>query len=350
MDAAGSVWASDGGQVFQLGPSGLEAVPFFRVGPTDEAPTTITALGPALPEDRAAVWVSAANGLFRLEEGFLLATDPSQPAADWITQTPVGPMNGVWWAAGPRLRRLATDRLDTLDLDAAGVGAARELALGPDLGLLRGDGGLFELRRVLGRYEVQALTAVASEPRSVALHSGSWWVATATDLWRGTLDSERWTWERWTGLEDLRHLVGGADGGLWAVTADGRPVRIDVDARTAERLSSPSPTVALTRSPTGAVVGLRADGIDVWVDAGSGVGFAADVLPWLGTHCLECHTIEPGNYADYDVFVTFASEALRRVRLGDMPRCGADLCPTEERLAPADYAVLEDWIEGGLAP
>jgi len=78
------------------------------------------------------------------------------------------------------------------------------------------------------------------------------------------------------------------------------------------------------------------------------VGFAADLRPWIQTHCALCHSTHTADFTDPAVFRARAEDALRRVRAGDMPRCnGALRCGPEQLLT--DYPLLEGWIRGGYA-
>jgi hypothetical protein len=98
---------------------------------------------------------------------------------------------------------------------------------------------------------------------------------------------------------------------------------------------------------------------DVWsgrgsalvrLKAGAGtadVKFAADLRPWLMTHCSMCHA----DFTDVVAFTPRAEAALQKVKSGDMPRCtGGVPCAPDQRLLASQYAVLEGWIRGGKQP
>ncbi|MEM9113381.1 MAG: hypothetical protein AAGD10_07495 [Myxococcota bacterium] len=326
-------------------------VGLFRGDGSSETELEFVALDAGdLPPDRAlavvtsaeGAWLAADNGIYAVEGRFVLAVDAlARPA--WLTANLIG-LDGLWWAEAERLVRWTAESSEELDLSS--FGPATELSFSGSYGLVRIGARFFELAEG-PEYTLLDVTPSAQGLGPSTGHDGSWWMVHEGGLLRRPAGSD----EAWTPFllaeRRVQDVVSGADGALWIQT-DRDLLRMDAPYEAAV-IRSENAVEAMVHAPEGTVARLVDGSLQVWVDTTSElVGFEEDVLPWLTEQgCIACHSTSPGDYADYEVFSGLASEALSRVRSGDMPRCGAGLCPPEEQLTPEEYAVLEAWIAGG---
>ncbi len=298
----------------------------------------------AVVTSQAGPWLAAGNGIYALEGSFLLVVD-AEARPDWITPGD-GDLSGLWWAQDTKLRRWTEDASDELDLRDYGAPAA--LAFAGGRGLIRVGDRLYELAEDMG-YTLRDLTPGSVAPGPAVGHDGAWWVAAGDGLLRRPLGGQA-PWTRYELGVPVRDLASGADGGLWVQTED-TLLRMEAPYEEAA-IRSETSTGSLLGASDGTVARVMQNNLQMWVDVTSPVvGFEDEVLPWLNENgCITCHSVSPGDYSNYEVFSDLAGEALSRVRSGDMPRCGADVCPPDEQLTPEEYAVLEAWIAGGRAP
>jgi len=339
FDAGRPVRATEAGLVRGLDETET-VIEFVALEEGDEAPVDPS----AVVTSEAGAWLAAGNGIYALEGSFLLVVDAAG-RPDWVTAG-AGALSGFWWAQGTDLRRWTEDASDAIDLSDFGTPTA--LVFTEDRGLLRIEDRLFELTEDEG-YTLRDLTPENGVAGPAVGHDGAWWVADGSGLLRRPAGQDG-PWTRYTLEREVVDLASGADGALWVQTADAL-LRMEAPYERAVTRSE-APADGLVDASDGTVARLLQDSLQVWVDTtGPLVGFEDDVLPWLNENgCITCHSVSPGDYSNYEVFSDLAGEALSRVQSGDMPRCGAGVCPPEEQLTPEEYAILEAWIAGGRAP
>jgi ligand-binding sensor domain-containing protein len=356
-DAEGHLTLLAGGAVFSL--IGAELIErSLYAAPGD--PAALGSVHAIAQRSGGGAWIAADAGLFRLEPPYVsyvpidIGGGPARAVAD-VAQ---GAVRGLWIASSAGLFHRAPDgTFERLEIGGMGIdvtGFAAEP--GGAAALARDASGLLLIEAEGGKLFASRPALAAGPAHAVAASAGTLWAAADGGLFRWRAgDQPRWT--RFTFSSDpasaipaVAVAVDPATGAAWARTAADL---IRVEAGDA---------LSAFAAPGGTQMGaLAVDGIgDVWTAGGSelhklstgsgtlGVTFEADLKPWLAMHCALCHQNATADFLQYEVFAERAETALGKVRAGDMPRCdGAQVCPQERRLQPADYAVLESWIREG---
>lgn len=352
--AATTVGVTGEGALVAASVAGLEAwddgtwvpLPLFTAAPDVEAPATD--VRSVVPRVDGGAWILADTGLYRTTEGFHVLVDPSIDQGRLAFPGGAAPFDGVWIATPTDLLQLSAGGFRSFSIphaaDLTGLATAVD---GREVGLLGSD-GVQLLRPTADAFELQPTMGPIEAPRAIAHHDGQWWVAGAS--LHASAEPET-LWTRHPLPEAATQLATGPDGALWF--AGRRSVYAVVDGAAERRFEAPvgCEIEQLLSAPGGdlwARCGERAFG---WRAGPSGPSFAQDVLPWLEANgCVACHAAPALDFRIIDDFRSVASDALSRVASGDMPRCANGPCPPDEQLTPEAYAILGDWIEGGMMP
>jgi ligand-binding sensor domain-containing protein len=347
VSAEGNLVAVAADRVLELTAGVLEQRHLYAEG-TD--PTTLGTVTAVTPRAAGGAWLATSNGLFTVDSRYVTHSPvvAGMGALAGAGEAPTGTLKGLWLAASNGVYRRQSAQTDRYHVDGYseearavaidGEGIAALAVLGSQLLLLTpGEGGV---AAALPPEEVGTVSAVAAGKRVL-------FAATERGLYRwAQATTPQWT--RFTlGEQAAREVrVDPVTGSAWAAT-DSSLIRIDGDTATA--FSRPPGTRALAVDRLGDVWAATASSL-VRLKAGAGstaATFATDLKPWIQANCAMCHS----DFVDPVVFTPKAETALQRVQIGDMPRCtGGVPCPTEQRLEPAQYAVLEGWIRGGKQP
>lgn len=341
--ADGALLVTDGASLFEVRTDGTRAIAFFTERPEVEVPARrIIAL---VPRAAGGAWVVADNGLYRTEGRYYVAVDPSVTGARAAFASSAAPLDGLWLATDAALVRLSDRAASSYDwpepgrtvaLAVAPDGRGALVATSTDVWLLAeaADGGL----------ERSPVAWPPGSPRATAHVRAAWWVG-GDALYTSDDPTRRW----------IRHAVPGPvatvgrgpDGVPWWTDGAALYALGDGEAR---RIHEADIEHAV-HAPAGDVWILAEGEARRWRADDGRPTFAGDVAPWLEAEgCVACHMAPALDFRRYDDFRGVASDALRRVESGDMPRCGSDRCPPEQRLSPERYAVLARWIEAGMAP
>lgn len=341
--ADGALLVTDGLALFEVGPSGARPMSFFTERPDVEAPADrIVAI---VPRAEGGAWVVADNGLYRTEGQYYVAVDPTMVGARAAFASNAAPLDGLWLATSAALVRLSDRAASTYDwpnpdqtvaLAVAPDGARALIVTSTDTWLLSEaeDGGLVR----------SPVAGSPAAPRAVTNVGGAWWLGGDAMY---TSDDPTAGWTRYLLPEPARSVGRGPDGQPWWTDGAALYALSDGEARRVHRAE----VEHAVHAPTGDAWILADGEARRWRADDGRPTFAGDVTPWLEAQgCVACHLAPALDFRRYDDFRGVASDALRRVESGDMPRCGNHRCPPEQQLAPDDYAVLARWIETGMAP
>jgi hypothetical protein len=347
VDADHHVVVVAGGVTYALERGALVPRPLYAGAGEPEA---LGAARAVTPRAEAVAWIASEAGLFSVDRHYVTRSPMSEVAADVSTVTDVatGPLAGVWLVAQGRLHR-ATDALDALSIPglgqvahfaAASDGTFAVAASGHGVRVLRAAGSSLEASDP--NLELGAIHGLAGGPGAV-------WLATATGLYRTDGAAfTRFTFGEGSAPAVTAVAVDPGTGAAWAATSGSL---VEVRGERLTRHGGATGEHGLVVDQLGDLYSM-ASGALVFRGTGATDGTAvtfADVVPWIEARCSACHSNQTSDFRDYEVFVTRAEEALSRVRAGDMPRCaGSVRCAPEDALAPADYAVLEQWIRDGM--
>jgi ligand-binding sensor domain-containing protein len=350
---AGHLLAVVTGQLHEL-EGGVLEVRSLYVGTADpEALGNVHAIAPRIG---GGAWIAAEAGLFGLDAAYTVKIPLLEDEGEVFTVADAGgPLAGLWLGTGGGLFRRRAESVEKYAVPSAsgavtlfavqGNGKTAAARIGDTLVLLEDAGGqVLTDRPPIDTGAIHAIAA-GSDALYVGADRGLFVYRAGTVPWtQYTLAAQG------SPAVAVRAIsVDVAMGAAWARTDSGL-VRL---------LDGALSTYAMSG---GDMALLAVDNFgDVWT-AGSGelgrssvstsmggATFSQGVLPWIRAECSQCHMNQTQNFEDYEVFVHVAESALARVRFGDMPRCDGGLrCPTEERLQPADYAVLEQWIRDGM--
>ncbi len=337
VTAAGELLVARRSDLFSAGSQGLERLELFASDGADVPVADVVAIA---PRPAGGAWVVGTNGLYRTEGRFHVVVDPSLTGVRRAFTTAVSPLDGLWLTTAGGLVRLAAESfssydvpspLDIVDLDVSADGTSVMVAWSDTVRLLVVTPNGIELQDTAG--------SIAGS-LSVARNGGRWWVGSDA-IYETSAPRDGWTaYELSSAPTDLGT---GSDGKLWWRSGDGVFVYGDPAQRIMDEEVS-----SLVFAPTGDVWALTSSTAHGWLADASRVGFSQDVLPWLRSEgCVDCHADRGEDFTDYDYARRVGSDSLRRVQSGDMPRCGAGLCPPNDRLTPEDYSVLERWLEAG---
>lgn len=332
--------------VLALGPSSLEPRRLFA-GPGD--PVLLGTVRALAPRREGGAWLGSDVGLFTVDRLYVLplSTEPSPISA--VAEVAEGPLAGVWLLTAEALylsTEAALDRFAIPDLLGPLAGLAVDPAgrraitfAGPETLLLE----------PVGRdLDVWPLPVDVGAARAVAASESGLWVAAEAGLFVLPAESgpEAWAEVRVDGAPVDAVTLASEPSGAFALDRAGRLLALDLDE--AAVLAEGLPTSARLSGDGRGGAWVAADGsLDGYrIDAPS---FAADVRPFVETHCARCHGDPGADYRDYAVFAPRAEAALDRVRAGDMPRCEDDQ-RCDEGLPEETYEVLERWIQGGMLP
>ncbi|MBI4816359.1 MAG: hypothetical protein HY791_08875 [Deltaproteobacteria bacterium] len=315
---------------------GAEAVEPRAVAPSATtgayvlSPRSILALGPIYLEDA-----------FELAGGTDLAV-----AAE-------GPLEGIWVATATGALVIRDGKVSRYEIGLGGpidfVAVTRSGSMGLVSSSLE---GLVALQMSAGQLSGEASPIEDSTVHD--LDAGPYSVLAATSNGVIRRDSSGWTWFVLGPTHELD--VDPVTGVAW-VRGDDELYSIDGDVVAAVKAPGTELGLATELGPDRMSVDLAGDlfvrAPDGVVRLRTGAGPVAtfdEVTSLLRAHCVRCHANQTQDFLDYEVFVTRADEALRRVRSGDMPRCEGGVRCKEPILSPGDWSVLERWIRGGKRP
>ena len=339
IDTEGRLWTTIDGGAFVIEAGALNPrLPFADAG----APTQLGRVQRIRPRVDGGAWLATDEGLWSAAGLYVRhrPTDLPNPRLLDVQEVSTGALAGLWlaasdgvyWTTTTSAQRIEADRpADRLAVN--GTVAALVDATGLRLLTSSADGLLLE--------DAPFNTPV----RDVAATADAIYVATDDGLYRYR-DA---VWTEFT-LDDVP--LGRID--ALAVRGD------DVWGRSSDAILAIGPMAR--RFPVIGTSGLAVDQLgDVYAASATGLArassgavadvttFSQDILPWIDTHCAVCHGNQTQDFRTYDVFRSVASDALTRVRSGDMPRCeGGVRCAPEDNLSADDYSVLERWIRAGL--
>jgi hypothetical protein len=337
------------GKVYELEAASLQWRPLYDEGGEDP---TLGTVGAIRPRVEGGAWLAGDDRLFIVDELFVL-TSPlmlDAGAIHDVADVGSGALAGLWLAAEQGLYRRTADAIEKWsipNLDGAATGIAvstngrfAAAIVGAELVVLEDDAGQVVSDR--GVVDIGTVTSVAASQNAV-------WAAGAKGVVRYSPDeAPPYRMYAVTGAE--RVVTDPVTGAAWVRTADGI---IEIEGKSLASYAMPmiaGQTPDLVVDRLGDVFSAGAEGLakNGTGAAGAGATFSADVLPWIQSNCSQCHMNQTQNFETFEVFAELAEDALSRVRTGDMPRCtGGVRCPDEQRLAPADYAVLEQWLRDG---
>lgn len=306
------------------------------------------------PRASGGAFLGTTKGLFLLDQLYVTKSPLALSGAaihDLIEQSS-GPLAGLWLATDAGLFKKSREALEQLSIDgASGASTAIAIEAGGQFGLVVWGGALYVLEPAEAGLRSDRPPLDTGRIHALAAGRGVAWAATEKGLFR--YDPKNFPSFRQYALAgtmeaalEIRDVSVDSTGATWAL-ADGRLLLVESN----RAVTYPAPGVVQ------AVVDRLGD---VWAAAGTtllrrgtstgeSVSFAADVKPWITTHCAACHRNQTQDFEDYQVMKGLAEASLERVRSGDMPRCAGGLrCEAEMRLAPSDYAILEQWIRYGL--
>ncbi|MCA9554156.1 MAG: hypothetical protein KC933_29245 [Myxococcales bacterium] len=347
VDADHHVVVVAGGVTYALEQGALVPRPLYAEA---GEPEVLGAARAVAPKAATGAWLATDAGLFSVDRHFVTRSPMSEVASDVgaVADVAAGPLAGLWLVSQGILHH-ATDALDALSVPGLGQvshfavsadGAFLVAAQGATVRVLEpGDGGLVARDPSLALGTVHGL---AGAPGAV-------WLATSTGLYETDgAGFTRYTFGQASAPEVTQVAVDPATGGVWAAAGGSLYY---VQGNLLKRHGGAAGERGLVVDQLGDLYSM-ASGALIYRGTGATDGTAVtfgDVVPWIEARCSACHSNQTSDFRDYDVFITRAEDALARVRSGDMPRCaGSVRCPTEEALAPADYAVLEQWIRDGM--
>lgn len=310
-------------------------------------------------------YVAADEGLFLLGPLFVTRSPLSDEvgAVHALSEAASGALSGLWLATELGLFIRTPAGLESLSVDGVEV-APSHVAIEREgrFGAVVYEDELFVLHPVDGGFIARPTQLPTGGIYDVAASHQKLWVATDAGLFTYDHDSSP-AWTQYT-LADgepapvLAIAVDGESGVAWARTRDAL-VRFVGDTRTAydqPDWTAERPTLGVDRlgqvwsGGNGANLNTAraAPTTPIGTEART---FSRDIAPWIEMHCAQCHSNQTADFRDYDVFRARAQESITRVQGGDMPRCNGGLrCPDEDRLDPAQYEILEQWIRDGLRP
>jgi hypothetical protein len=351
-DDAGRIVVASEGRALVLEAGALEAREYYR-GEGD--PETIGAIHAIAPRAAGGAFIGSDHGLFLLESLYVVRSPllDGEKVHDVFEQV-AGPLAGVWLATDHGLLRLQGENLTRLTVEGL---ADRATAIAIEK---NGGRGIAVMGDGLVILEPEGDGLVSQRPgfttgvvHGVAAGDGTLYAATDRGLYvhGATTDAS------------FLHFALAAD--MSAAPAV-KSVTVDVTgaawASTGARLFLVEAEQVTAFDAPADIRGLRLDSLgDLWLAAGDQIAqrgrsalgervtFTADVKPWVTQRCSACHRNQIQDFENYEVLKALATKALSRVRSGDMPRCTGSLrCAPEDRLQPADYAVLEQWLRYGL--
>lgn len=335
------------GTVYALNAEGFERRRLYA-GPGD--PVFLGAIRDLGARAEGGTWLAADAGLFVVDTQYILPIAPLGPVLQ-VEDARQGALSGLWLVTANALLLALEGELATFEIPDL-LGPHRALAISPDGSRGLTIAGGEPLLLVPDGLDLDVFTLPFEvTARSVASTRDGLWMSADEGLF--LLPEGR---SSWLGLEaegaplvvgplesDDERIYASRNDDLILLEMDGAEVRAQVAAGHGDRLVAPDGNGGFWLATPDRAEGYRLS---------STTRFARDVVPFLDTHCAQCHGEGPSDYRVFENFSPRAEAALTRIRSGDMPRCGVGQvrCPESEHLTPESYAVLETWIAGGKLP
>ena len=357
---AAQVVLGGGSTAFVVSSGAFEARALYAEGADPLSTGRIFGLAPRM---EGGAWLAADAGVFFVGRLYTAKSGLSAARASQISAVARGGLRGVWIAGEDGLLRSTGAALERLSVPGTS-GAATAVAVSSDgNSAFAVVGGKLVLLRAA---TAERITAELSplEPKNISsVAAGSEMLYAATELglirWRAS-DAPAFTLLTLAPAGQPPTIpralaVDGSTGAAWVLGAQAiLEARLD-----GTLLSFNAPSSLLGQTSTAAMAVDSAG--EVWVAAGSeldhysasaglpvNLSFERDLKPWITQRCAQCHSNQTADFRAYEVFAPRAETSLNRIRTGDMPRCeGGLVCPSGQRLTPADYAVLDQWIRAG---
>jgi hypothetical protein len=352
--ADGAMVVAAGGKIYELVLGKLE----LRLPYAEGADTGNLGTVQAIAARRGGgAWIATSNGLFLLGGHYVTRASLNSAvqlgSVRGVAEADAGPLAGLWLATSEGLFRHRGDSVERYSIAGFGIaasaiavttdGAAALTIVDGQVLLLTPDADGVSIVSERPPLSMSGATVIGASKNSLYAGGDSGlvrWMATATPPWTHfTLTPDPQAPPRAASAL----VVDTVGDSVWMQTAT-ELVRLQGDRLAA--FAQPGAAKSL--------LGVDPSG-DIWttrqmdlVRLKSGVRlditFDRNLRPWLVARCTSCHA----DFVDPDVFDARANTALGKVRAGDMPRCeGGIVCPPKEKLAPADFAVLEGWIRAG---
>lgn len=360
LTSAGQVALAGASTAYVLGTGAFEARALFAEGTDPLSTGRIFGLAPRM---EGGAWLAADAGVFFIDRVYTAKSGLSAAPVRQISAVARGALRGVWFAGDDGLIHSNDGTLERLSVPGTS-GAASAVAVSADgdsafvviggkLALLRG-GASGPITAELAPLDTGAISAVAAG-------AGVLYAASARGLirWRSA-DSPSFALltlapSGQAPIVPRALAVDGTSGAAW-VLGPQAILEAKVDG---SLVSFEAPASLLGKTSTAALAVDAAQ--DVWLATGStlerhrastsaplDLSFDRDLKPWVTQRCAQCHSNQTADFRVYEVFAPRAETSLNRIKSGDMPRCeGGLVCPTGQRLTPADYEILEQWIRAG---
>ena len=320
-------------------------------------PVSLGTIHALRPSSSSRAWLAADAGLFAVDTQFVVSVAQIGRVIDAqeITQ---GAFQGLWLTTpGALLLSLPTElaRFEVPDLD----GGYQALAIAPNgqRALTLANDKVYVVEPNGPQLQLTSLSFDPGPVQAIAASTDALWIGSHRGLF--ALRSTSATLFEWMRID-------GPSGALMPMNLDAQGRQMLVHTANNQLLSIELQT---NEPPRGQVLissnvdKMTADGRGgIWVvrnqqlegyALSAAPRFERDIRPFIEDYCSPCHT-DGGVTADFRIFDVFrprATSALARIQSGDMPRCENNLpCPSDQRLQPAMYEVLERWINEGQLP